>query len=71
LLFNSDLEYVIKTIQENYYKCKSSGTHKTLVCADDLHLLDEKINITHRKNREALIETSKKVGLEVNSEKIA
>jgi hypothetical protein len=42
--------------------------HKLLVCADDINLLGDEIN-TKSKNTEALIDASKEVGLEVNTEK--
>jgi hypothetical protein len=47
---------------------KLNGTHQLLVYADDVNLL----GVTHtvKKNTETLIDASKKVGLEVNAEKI-
>jgi sorting nexin-29 len=44
------------------------GTHQLLGYADDINLLGENINIT-KKNAEALLDASKEIGLEVNSEK--
>jgi ribosomal protein S2 len=47
---------------------KLNGTHQLLVYADDVILLGDSID-TIKKNMEILIEASKKVGLEVNTEK--
>jgi hypothetical protein len=43
------------------------GTHQLLVCADDVNLLEHDIDTT-KKNTESVIDASKEVGLEVNTE---
>jgi hypothetical protein len=45
---------------------KLNGTHQLLVCAGDVNLLEDNINMIKR-NTGALIDASKKVGLEVNT----
>jgi hypothetical protein len=45
-----------------------NGTHQLLVYADDVNLLGKEINET-KKNTEALLDTSKEVGPEINAEK--
>jgi hypothetical protein len=45
-----------------------NGTHQLLVYADDVNLLGDNID-TVNKNAETLIDASKEVGLEVNTEK--
>jgi hypothetical protein len=47
---------------------KLNGTHQLLVCADNVNLLGDNIDII-MKNKETLIEASKEVGLEINIEK--
>jgi hypothetical protein len=48
---------------------KLTGTHQLLVYADDVTLLENNID-TVKKNMETLTDSSKRVGLEVNAEKI-
>jgi uncharacterized protein YabE (DUF348 family) len=47
---------------------KLNGTHQLLVYADDVNLLSDDIDTT-KENTQTLIDTSKEVGLKVNTEK--
>jgi hypothetical protein len=67
LLFNSALEYAIRKVQENQVGLKLNRTHQLLVYADDMNLLGDNTD-TIKKNVETLIDASKDVRLEVNTE---
>jgi hypothetical protein len=67
--FIATLEYVIRKVQENQVGLKLNGKPQLLVYVDDVNLLGDNID-TIKKNMETLIEASKEVGLEVNTEKI-
>jgi hypothetical protein len=67
LIFIFALEYDIRKVQEMKVGLKFNGTHQLLVYVDDINLLGD--NKYHRENTETLIDTSKEVSLELNTEK--
>jgi hypothetical protein len=66
ILFNFALEYATGKVQENHVGLKLHGTHPLLVYADDVNLLGYDIN-TLKRNTQTLTDSSKDVGLEVNT----
>jgi hypothetical protein len=55
----------ITRVQVNQNGLKLNGTHQFLFCADDVNILSGSVH-TIKKNTEALLVVSKKIGLEVN-----
>jgi hypothetical protein len=45
-----------------------NGTHQLLVYADDVNLSDDRVN-TIKENSEILLEATRDIGLEINTEK--
>jgi hypothetical protein len=68
LLFNFVLEYAVRSVQAKQEGLKLNSTHQPLVYADDVNILDGSRH-TIRKNTEALVIVSKRIGLEVKAEK--
>jgi hypothetical protein len=58
----------IRRVQENQEGLKLNGTYQVLAYADDVNVLGENVD-TIQKSTEALLDTSKEVGLELNPEK--
>jgi hypothetical protein len=54
LILNFDLEYPIRTVQENQDGLKLNGTHQFLVDADDINILGGSVHII-KKNVESLV----------------
>ena len=68
LFSNFALEYAISAVQVNQDGVKLNVTYQLLVYADDVNMLGGSIH-NLKENAEALIVTSKEIGLEVNADK--
>jgi hypothetical protein len=68
LLLNFALEYAIRKVQGIHMGLELNGTHQLLVYADVVNLLSDSID-TIKKNTQSLIDASKAICLEVNTEK--
>ena len=69
MLFNFALEYAIRRVQVNHGGLKLNGTHQPLVYVDDVNIVGGRVH-TIKKNTKVLVVTSKKMGLEVNADKV-
>jgi hypothetical protein len=67
LIFNFTSEYAIRRVQVNQEGLKLNRKHQPLGSVDDINIVEGNIH-TIKKNTEALLDASKEVGLEVNSE---
>jgi hypothetical protein len=67
LLFNFAFKYTLRRVQENEVVLKLNRTHQLLAYDDDSNIVGENID-TIQKNSEAVLDTCKEVGLEVNPE---
>jgi hypothetical protein len=56
LHYNFALEYAIKKVQENHLGLKLNGTNALLIYADDVNLLDDRID-TIKENTQTVIIT--------------
>ena len=62
LLFNFALEYAIRRVKVNQDGLKLNGTHKLLVCADDINIWGESI-LTIKNNTGSIVVACKETGL--------
>ncbi|KAJ4450083.1 hypothetical protein ANN_01490 [Periplaneta americana] len=65
---STDMKYTIRKVQDNTEDLELNGLHQLLAYADDVNMLGENPQ-TIRENTVILLEASKAIGMEVNSEK--
>jgi hypothetical protein len=68
LFFIFASQYCIRNAQENAEGLEFQETHQILFYAEDVNILGENMN-TVRKIKEYLLQDSKEIGLELNTEK--
>jgi hypothetical protein len=66
LLFNFALEYAIRRVQVIQDGLKLNGTHRFVVCAEDVNILGGSVH-TVKDSAGALVVAGKEVGLELNA----
>jgi hypothetical protein len=67
LPFNFALKYAIRRVQKNQEGLKLNGTHQLSAYANDIIIMGENIDKVE-KNTEALLDSSKEVGLKANQD---
>jgi hypothetical protein len=67
-LWSASLIIQVENFNLDNLHSKTNGARQLLIYTDDVNLLGDNIDTT-KKNSESLIEASKKVGLEVKTEK--
>jgi len=65
LLFNFALEYAIRGVEVKQDGLKLNGTHQLLAYTEDINMLGGSVH-TVKENADALVVSSKEIGLEVN-----
>jgi hypothetical protein len=68
LLFNFALEYANRKVQESEVDLELYVKHQLLINADNVNLLGDSVNPI-KGNSETLLEASRNIGLEINTEK--
>jgi hypothetical protein len=68
-LFKFTLQYEIKRVQVNQDGWKLNGTYRLLIYADNIVILDQRVH-NIKKNTEALVITTKEIGLDGEMVKI-
>jgi hypothetical protein len=68
LLYNFALEFAIRKVQGNHGRSEFNVIHQFLECADDINIVGSNLN-TIKKVTEAVLEGTREVGLEANTEK--